>query len=280
MKTAAYTICKNECKYVEKWLYYSKDFSYRVLLDTGSTDGTWELLQEAAKTDPNLIIEQKIFTPWHFSQARNYNLNMIPKEVDWCLSPDMDEYFSINVLDEIQKTITENPKVTNIACDRLDLYTKNVRVGPPNAIPTNKIHLRHDYHWVQPIYEHLWFSFHGQRPEVEIYNKDIYLIHDQDFKKQSRPELYIKMLKEEFEVNPTNCWTLWYLLSHYFKTVDLENYVKCGIVFINHSHRDERYYQIRGTLDLLYNTEPIETSLKAKLLEALGKNPPITLNTK
>lgn len=280
MKTAAYTICKNECKFVEKWLYYSKDFTYRVILDTGSTDGTWELFQEAAKTDPNLIIEQKIFTPWHFSQARNYNLAMIPDEVEWCLSPDMDEYFSINVLDEIQKTMTENPNVTNIACDRLDLYTKFVRVGPPNAIPTNKIHRRHDYHWVQPIYEHLWFSFHGKRPEVEIYNKDVYLIHDQDFKKQSRPELYIKMLKEEFDSNPTNCWTLWYLLSHYFKEVDLENYVKCGIVFINHSHKDERYFQIRGTLDYIYKNEPVEVSLKTKLLEALGKNPPIVLNNK
>lgn len=274
MKTAAYTICKNEIKFVEKWLYYSKDFTYRVLLDTGSTDGTWELLQEVSETDPNLIIEQKIFTPWHFSNARNYNLDMVPKDVDWCLSPDLDEYFSINVLDEMKKTMDEKSNVTNISCDRLDLYTKQVRVGPPNTIPTNKIHRRHDYHWVQPIYEHLWFKFHGQRPEVEIYNKDIYLIHDQDFKKQSRPELYIQMLKDEYETNPTNCWTLWYLLTHYYNIEDLENYVSCGITFINHTHKDERYTQVRGILTYIYQNVQLVPSLKGKLLEALGKNPP------
>lgn len=275
MKTAAYTICKNEIKFVEKWLYYSKDFTYRVLLDTGSTDGTWEALQEAAKSDPNLIIEQKIFTPWHFSVARNYNLNMIPKDVDWCLSPDMDEYFSINVLDQMKKTIQENPNVTNIACDRLDIYSYHVRVGPPDLLSTNKIHRRHDYIWVQPIYEHLWFNFHETRKEIEIYNKDIYLIHDQDFKKQSRPELYVKMLKEEFERNPTNCWTLWYLLSHYYKEQDLKNYIECGIVFINHSDKNERYAQVRMILESIYKSVfEVSVEQKVKILEALSKNKP------
>ena len=47
MKTAAYTICKNEIKYVEKWLYYTKEFDYRVILDTGSTDGTYEEFKKA-----------------------------------------------------------------------------------------------------------------------------------------------------------------------------------------------------------------------------------------
>lgn len=273
MKTAAYTICKNELQYVEKWLYYTKNFTYRVILDTGSTDGTWELFQEAAKTDKNLIIEQKTFTPWVFNVARNYNLDMIPTDVDWCLSPDLDEYFSINVLNEMEKTIEANPTVTNISCDRLDLYTETVRVGPPNFLGTNKIHRRHDYIWAQPIYEHLWFK-HKDRYEVEIYNDSIYLIHDQDFKKQSRPELYIKMLKDEYDVNPTNCWTLWYLLAHYYRIEDLENYVSCDIVFINNTHKDERYTQVRGILSYIYQNVQLDPSLKGKLLEALGKNPP------
>ena len=36
MKTAAYTICYNEIKKLDQWLYYTKDFDYRVILDTGS----------------------------------------------------------------------------------------------------------------------------------------------------------------------------------------------------------------------------------------------------
>lgn len=248
MKTAAYTICKNEIKFVEKWLYYSKNFTYRVILDTGSDDGTFEAFKEAQKTDLNLIVEQKTFTPWKFHVARNYNLDMIPDDVDWCLSPDLDEYFSINVLQEMEKTIKQNPNVTNIACDRLDLYTTDVRVGPPKFLPTNKIHRRHDYHWVQPIYEHLWFKYHDTRKEMEIYNSDVYLIHDQDFKKQSRPELYLKMLLEEYEENPTNCWTLWYLLAHYQRTQDINNYIEKGIVFVKNSQKDERLQTVKDTL--------------------------------
>ena len=265
MITAAYTICKNEIQFVEKWLYYTKDFDYRVILDTGSTDGTYEAFKKA----DNVIVEQKIFTPWKFNVARNYNLEMIPKEVEWCLSPDLDEYFSINVLDQMEKTIKENPQVTNIACDRLDVYSYNVRVGPPNFLSTNKIHRRHEYTWVQPIYEHLWFKYHDTRQECEIYNSDIYLIHDQDFKKQSRPELYVSMLKEEFDTNPTNCWTLWYLLSHYYKEQDLENYVKCGIVFIKHSQKDERYDHVRGTLEYIYTNVPLTADQKAELYNTL-----------
>lgn len=222
MKTAAYTICKNEIKYVEKWLYYTKEFDYRVILDTGSTDGTYE---EFKKAD-NIIVEQKTFTPWKFNIARNYNLSMIPKDVDWCLSPDLDEYFSINVLDEMEKTMKETPSVTNISCDRLDIYTKDVRVGPPNCLGTNKIHNRKYYHWVQPIYEHLFWSYeYNPELENEVYNDLIYLIHDQDFKKKERPELYTKMLKQEFEENPTNCWTLWFLVNHYYKERDTKNFI-------------------------------------------------------
>lgn len=267
MKTAAYTICKNEIGFVEKWLYYTKDFDYRVILDTGSTDGTYEAFKKAE----NVIVEQKIFTPWKFDVARNYNLNMIPDDVDWCLSPDLDEYFSINTLDEMHRTIKEHPEVTNIACDRLDVYSRNVRVGPPNFLSTNKIHKRQDYKWVQPIYEHLWFKFHDTRKEHEVYNDSIYLIHDQDFKKKERPELYVSMLKEEFETNPKNCWTLWYLLTHYFKEQDLENYIKCGIVFIENSHHDERYEQIFGTLKYIYSSVQIpDIKLKSNLLKSLS----------
>jgi 2-polyprenyl-3-methyl-5-hydroxy-6-metoxy-1,4-benzoquinol methylase len=232
-KTAVYTILKNEKKYIEKWLYYAAPFDYRVLLDTGSTDGSWELLQEYAKKDPNLIIEQKTFTPWRFDTARKYNLAMVPDDVVWCLSPDLDEYFSINTHDEMEKIISAVPNITNIACDRLDVYSRTVRVGPPNHIPTNKIHLKKDYTWNQPIYEHLTW-IHKDRYEKELYSDDIFLIHDQDFQKKERPKLYVKMMEEEYRDNPTNTWNLWYLTYHYEKSRQLEKYVNSACDFVKY----------------------------------------------
>jgi len=202
--------------------------------------------------------------------ARNYNLDMIPEDVDWCLSPDLDEYFSLNVLDQMEDTIKKNPEVTNIACDRLDIYTRDVRVGPPKLLPTNKIHRRHDYTWVQPIYEHLWFKYHDTAKEIEIYNPDIYLIHDQDFKKQSRPELYLKMLIEEYETDPTNCWTLWYLLDHYYKKQDLDNYIEKGTVFVKHSQKDDRLAQVKQVLYSIYNTMDITEDQKKNIISVLS----------
>lgn len=246
MKTAAYTILKNEAKYIEKWMYYTKDFNYRVLLDTGSTDGSWEILKSYAEIDSNLIIEQKIFTPWRFDTARKYNLAMVPN-VDWCLSPDMDEYFSINVLEEMQETILRNPEVTNISCDRLDVYSKVVRVGPPHTLGTNKIHRYGDYTWSQPIFEHLsWI--HKDRSEVEVYNDNIYLIHDQDFKKDTRSPLYLKMLKEEYEANPTNDWTLWFLVNHYFREQDKENFIKTGLDYIKCAREENKKKEVEAVL--------------------------------
>lgn len=266
MITAAYTICKNEIKYVEKWLYYTKDFDYRVILDTGSTDGTYEEFKKAG----NVIVEQKTFTPWKFNVARNYNLDMIPKDVDWCLSPDLDEYFSINVLAQMEKTIKQYPNVTNISCDRLDIYSDEVRVGPPHKIGTNKIHRRHDYHWVQPIYEHLFWK-HDDKKEVEIYNDDIYLIHDQDFKKKERPELYYKMLREEFEENPENCWTLWFLCSYYFKDQNVDGFIEAGSAFVKNAKPwdKDKAIEIYNTLRGMYQNLELTAEQKTKLLEGI-----------
>lgn len=255
-KTAAYTILKNESKFIEKWLYYTEKFDYRVLLDTGSTDGSWEMLQEAASKDKNLIIEQKIITPWHFANARNHNLSMIPDDVSWALSPDLDEYFSINVLKEMDKIITARPDVTNIATTRLDIYSEEVMVGPPYQLPSNKIHRRHDYYWYSPIYEHLRWK-HTDRPEIELFSEKTFLVHDQDFKKKERSPLYLKMLIDEYQTNPSNCWTLWFLVNHYYRERDFENFVKTGCDFVKYNtQRDNKYQEVLNELTAIYFNHP------------------------
>lgn len=262
-KTAVYTILKNEKKYIDKWLYYAEPFDHKVLLDTGSTDGSWEYLQECAAKDPKLIIEQKIFTPWKFDVARRYNMEMIPKDVVWCLSPDLDEYFSINTHDEMETIISAVPHITNIACDRLDIYSRTVRVGPPTYGPTNKIHRRADYTWVQPIYEHLkWI--HTDREECELYSDDIFLIHDQDFKKKDRPELYVKMLEDEYRDNPTNTWCLWYLIYYYNNAKLVDKYIPAACDFVRYSDNTTNDWFKSTTQRLLALYHDTTTSLDHK----------------
>ena len=260
IKTAVYTICKNELHNLERWLYYGSFYTYRVLLDTGSTDGTWEALQEYAKNDSNLIIEQKIFDPWHFSNARNYNLSMVPEDIDWCLSPDLDEFFTKNTLDELIAATNTHPDMTNLACDRFDMYSSTPRVGPPDFLPSNKIHRRHDYIWVQPIYEHLKWRHPGH--EKELYSDTIYLVHDQDFRSKVRPELYVKMLTEEYETNPANTWCLWFLVYHYWKSMDMPMFVKtsCDYITYHTNKNDKNYIEVVNELKNIYKYKPIEAT--------------------
>lgn len=269
-KTAAYTILKNEIKYIDTWLYYTKDFDYRVLLDTGSTDGSYEELKRRAASDPGLIVEQKTFTPWRFDVARQYNLAMVPSDTKWCLSPDLDEYFSINVIPAMEKLIDERPDVTNIATTRLDIYSPDVFVGPPKHLGSNKIHRYGDYTWFSPIYEHLRWV-HKDRPEVEIHSPDIFLIHDQDFRKPDRQDFYLSMLLNEYKENPKNCWTLWFLVNHYFKEKDLANFIKTGCDFIrNHDNPDNKYFEVLNTLTGIYFSEPsISEEQRINILETI-----------
>jgi hypothetical protein len=239
------------------------------LLDTGSTDGSWERLQEAAKSDKNLIIEQKTFTPWKFHHARNYNLDMIPTEVEWCLSPDMDEYFSINVLKDMDIMLKNHPEVTNMSTTRLDIYSEEVFVGPPNHLPSNKIHRRHDYHWVQPIYEHLKWKHTTQ--EVELHLPNVYLIHDQDFRKPDRSPLYMKMLTEQYQVDPTDCWNSWFLLNEYYRNKDIENFIAVALDFIkHHTQFDKKYHEVLNEVTNIYKFMDIDPTLKTKISQVIA----------
>lgn len=239
MITAAYTICKNEQNRITDWFKYASMFDYMVVLDTGSTDETWNLLKAKAAVDSRLILEQRIFSPFDFSKARNYNLSMVPDEVEWCLSPDMDEWFSINVLEEIDRTVKQNPDVTNITTTRLDIYSKDVFVGPPYNIPTNKIHRRHHYHWVAPIYEHLWPN--DLANQKEVYNDKIFLIHNQDTTKP-RSTLYLDMMKTRYDEDQTDCWNNWYLLNHYYREKKLHEYVDVALNFLKYSKNYDTIY--------------------------------------
>ena len=86
-----YAICKDEINNVERFLNSFIKADYLCILDTGSTDGTWEYLQEAQNKYSNLIIDQKIISPWRYDKARNESMTLIPKETDIFFMADLDE---------------------------------------------------------------------------------------------------------------------------------------------------------------------------------------------
>lgn len=267
--TAAYTILKNEINFIDRWIWYARQFDYRVLLDTGSTDGSWEFLQQHKKLDPNLIIKQIVYPEFRFDVARRDNLAMIPENVKWCASPDLDEYYSINTVDEMEKIIDGVPDITCIACDRLDIYAPVVRVGPPNFQPTNKIHRHGDYSWKERVYEHLTWIKPGN--ELELYSDDIFLIHDQNFLKTERAPLYLDLMTKEWNENPKNEWNNWFLLSHYYKTKEFDKYLPVATNFVRyHSSKDANFKEVYEDLkNILFHHGNLTVQERDMIIEAL-----------
>ena len=94
-KICIYAICKNEKQFVEKWLESMSEADYIAVLDTGSTDGTYELLQDFANKEykGRLILDQKVITPWRFDTARNESLKLVTKDTIIYFCTDLDELF-------------------------------------------------------------------------------------------------------------------------------------------------------------------------------------------
>ena len=93
MKITLYAIAKNEEKNVSKFVEISKKFDDVVVVDTGSTDNTIQLLRDAGV---KVYEHPQTREEFDFSVARNQALSYV--ETDWAFSldfnEDLDEFFS------------------------------------------------------------------------------------------------------------------------------------------------------------------------------------------
>jgi glycosyltransferase involved in cell wall biosynthesis len=109
MKIAAVLIVKNEEKMLSRCLASVKDFDYIIVCDTGSTDNTVQV----AKEFTDLVYADY---EWEdsFCKARNHALSKVPKDVDWILSIDADEYL-VNTYEQVKIVLEQaSSKVVNV----------------------------------------------------------------------------------------------------------------------------------------------------------------------
>lgn len=142
---SVYAICKNELSNVDDWLKQFEKCDYICVLDTGSTDGTYEKLQECAKSDKRIIVSQKKYNNFHYDEARNDSYDLIPYCTDICLTIDFDERLQPDWYEQLHKrysnyikdcvihikrNIYKNKKFTNQSDTRLVFhpYLKNNRI--------------------------------------------------------------------------------------------------------------------------------------------------------
>jgi len=85
MKIAVYAISKNESQFVERFCQSAADADLILIADTGSTDNTRELAEQHGATVYDICI-----SPWRFDKARDVALALIPRDIDLCISIDLD----------------------------------------------------------------------------------------------------------------------------------------------------------------------------------------------
>lgn len=182
MKMCIYAICKNEIKHIDRWLEAVKDADEVVVLDTGSIDGTWEVLQASG-----VKCEQKIIEPFRFDAARNYALSLISDDCEICLPLDIDMFLTNDFCKRI-KNVWE----TGLSILQMPLYHLNT-----NNLTSKFAHARHGCVWVYPVHEQV------QHKGYVKSTIDVMIIHDR-IGEPIAHEFYLPLAEVGIKENPYN----------------------------------------------------------------------------
>ena len=165
-KVCVYAICKNEEKFVERWVDSMKEADEIYVLDTGSTDNTVKKLKELGVT-----VKEEIIKPWRFDVARNMSLEMVPSDTDICVCTDLDEVFVSGWRKKLEESYVSGARVS---------YTYYWHINKDGVADSsfllNKIHPRDGYIWTHPVHEVL----KNICDEINITIPDIVLNHYPD----------------------------------------------------------------------------------------------------
>lgn len=200
MKIAVYTIALNEVANAERWANSAVDADYRIVADTGSTDGTVERLMQAGVTVHRIAVR-----PWRFDVARNTAMALIPSDVDVCCSMDMDRYLEPGWRPKLEAEWTANMTA---------LYCRTVyrsRPDDPKILrqwPTKNFHHRWGYRFKRPVHEELVFT--GENEVIRYDCAEIIMCEVQDDGKETRRQ-YLPLMELAHKEDPDDAQICFWL---------------------------------------------------------------------
>ena len=196
-----YAICKNEAGFARRWMESMGEADRVVVLDTGSDDGTPELLRALGAE----VAEEQI-VPWRFDVARNRSLELVDENTDICVCTDLDEVFVPGWRAALERAWS--PEVQQARYR----YIWNFRPDGADGVTFlgDKIHARHGFRWVNPVFETL--QWEGGEPKT-VFVPGIRLEHHAD---SAKPRgAYLPLLELAVEENPESGRNLYYLGREY-----------------------------------------------------------------
>jgi glycosyltransferase involved in cell wall biosynthesis len=225
MNVTLYAISKNEEKNIEKFIENSKKFTSTVVVDTGSTDNTVQLLKDAGI---EVYEHPQTREEFDFAKARNQALSYV--KTDWAFSldfnEDVDEFFPEG-LDVIVEEFT---------AFRHERYDK-VGDEEPTLGQTSHIrfHRTKNYTWVNAVHETPMFV------STEEYLNECFVDTTIKITKSVQPSVdkqlfYLSICEREFEKNPNNSYYLWFIFKHYFEVKNIQKTIEFGQDYLDISN--------------------------------------------
>lgn len=143
MRIAVYAIAHNEAIHAARWADTTAWADVRIVADTGSSDGTSEILAAHGVTVVPITVR-----PHRFDLARNAALAAVPADVDVCLSLDMDELCDgADFRRMIEAAWDEQP------FGSASVWMDSGVDGSPLWWRAPRVHARHGWRWVAPVHE-------------------------------------------------------------------------------------------------------------------------------
>lgn len=189
MKIAVYAISKDEILHAERWAKATQGADYRIVADTGSTDGTQEALKALG-----VDVHQISINPFRFDMARNAALALVPEDADVCLILDMDEVPEPDFFKKVRKKWKPG----------VDLAWISMKTDE-NKWERDRLHSRQGWIWKYPCHEvNIWYGKHNP-VDCDIRNAVIEHLPDNS---KSRGQ-YFELLELAVKEFPTDArmWT-------------------------------------------------------------------------
>lgn len=212
-KVCVYAICKNEEQFVDRWMDHVQEADLIVVVDTGSTDNTIAKLRQRGA-----YVYSYEINPFRFDSCRNYCLNLIPNNIEICVSADLDDVIEFGWREKLENAW--QPNITR------GLYLYNWSFYPDGTPAIQyihqRIHARHNFQWIYPTHEVLKYT--GIEEESQVFIKGLVYNHYPDAAKDR--SLNLPLLELALVENPNDARNLHYLGREYMFDGQWEKCIK------------------------------------------------------